>query len=123
VIAITWKKEVKRERFTVFLPPALAREVRARFPGVPISQAVAFLAEKGLRESSLEARMDSLDMVCRAGVLMLADHAAGGDETEARRLVNSFAQLALSRMKKAKGREGGGGREDQSDAGEGRPEG
>ncbi|MGQ9824781.1 MAG: hypothetical protein ACUVSK_07265 [Desulfotomaculales bacterium] len=93
-----------KERISLTLDARLVKKVKSRFPGVPMSQAVASLIEMGLRESNADRRLRSLDMVCRATILMLADYIAEGDEAEARRLINSFAQQALSRMREAKRR-------------------
>lgn len=93
-----------KERFSVTLDARLVKKIRSRFPGVPLSQALALLAEKSLQEGDIDRRLRNLEAVCRADALMLADYIAEGDETEARRLLNSFVQQALSRMKEAKRR-------------------
>ena len=93
-----------KERISVTLDARLVKRVKSTYHGVPLSRAVAILIELGLREADTDRRLRSLEAVCRAGVLMLADYIAEGDEAEARRLLNSYAQQALSRMKEAKKR-------------------
>jgi len=104
-----------KQRVSLSLAPAVIAEIRARYPAATLSQAVETLVREGLRREDLELRLRNLDVVCRALLLMLADHVAGGDEREAERLKNSYAQKAVSRMRRLEAKR----RADQGDPGQG----
>lgn len=73
----------------------LLQAVRRRFPGAPTSRAIEAAVKLGMERSDLGERMRTLEMICRAAILMLSDHIAAGDPAEAARLRNKFAQRAL----------------------------
>jgi len=94
----------RKERVSLTLDPRTVREIRDRFPGAPLSQAVALLLEKALLADAFDRRLRSLDMVCRAVLLMLAEERAGGDDAGTKRLLNSYTQKVLARMRELEAR-------------------
>lgn len=99
------RKTGQRYKTTVTLDGELLRAVRRRFPGAPKSRAIEAAVKLGMERAELGDRMRTLEMICRATILMLSEYMAGGDPAEAARLRNRFAQRALDLGRKLEARQ------------------
>lgn len=92
----------RKTKISISIDTEILNRVRAQNPGATSSRAIEILLRQALERIDLAERVRTLEIICRATIMMLADYIAEGDLRESERIKNAYAQRAMMLVEKMK---------------------